>query len=115
MVVTIRLRDESFSSLLAGLYVTYRDADLYSIPNYAWLMLGNALTPYMENWKYEVQSLEDWIANYLIITAKEVCTPEELKEFRKNTIYLEALNGNMTLIITGDIIWEEKTSTSTSS
>lgn len=107
MVVTIKIKDESFSSILAGLYVTYHNANLYAIPNYVWLMLGNALTPYMDNWRYDVQSLEDWIANYLLITAKEVCTVDELKQFKKNTIYLEALNGNMALIITGDIIWEE--------
>ena len=107
MVVTVKMEDSTFSTLLAGLYVTYHDAEPYAIPSYIWLMLANKLNEYMDNWRYDVQSLEDWISNYLIITAKEVCTHEELEEFRKNTIYMESMNGNMTLIITGDIIWEE--------
>lgn len=106
MVVTVTMRKDTFSTLLAGLYVTFHDADAYAVPAYAWLMLSEALAPYLNNWKYDVQSLEDWISNYLLVTAKEICTPEELKEFQKNTIYLELMNGNMTLIITGDILWE---------
>lgn len=106
MVVTVTMRKDTFSTLLAGLYVTFHNADAYSIPSYAWLMLSESLAPYLDGWQYDVQSLEDWIANYLLITAKEICTPEELQEFQKNTIYLELMNGNMTLIITGDILWE---------
>ena len=106
MVVSIRINDDTFATLLAGLYVTFHDAEVYAIPSYVWLMLGSALQPHLDGWRYDIQSLEDWIANYLLMTAKEVCTPEELKEFQQNTIYLEAVNGNMTLVITGDIIWE---------
>lgn len=108
MAVTVKIDDSTFSTLLAGLYVTYHEAEPYAIPSYIWLMLAGKLAEYMPNWRYDVQSLEDWIANYLIITAKEVCTPEEITEFKKNTIYMEALNGNMSLIVTGDIIWENE-------
>ena len=106
MVVEIKIQDDTFATLLAGLYVTYHSAEVYAIPSYVWLMLGGALQPYLKDWRYDVQSLEDWISNYLLITAKEVCTLEELKELQENTIYLEAVNGNMTLVITGDILWE---------
>ena len=107
MVVEIKVNEDTFATLLAGLYVTFHDAEVYAIPSYVWLMLGSALSPYLPDWKWEVQSLEDWLAHYLLITAKEICTPEELAEFQQNTIYLEAINGNMTLIITAPIIWEE--------
>jgi len=106
MVVEIKINEDTFATLLAGLYVTFHNAEAYAIPSYVWLMLANALEPHLDGWMYEVQSLEDWINNYLLITAKEVCTPEELQEMKNNTIYLEAINGNMTLVITGDIIWE---------
>lgn len=110
-IVKVNLREDTFSTLLAGLYTTYHEANVYAIPPYFWLMIANVLIPHMENWRYDIQSFEDWIANYLIITAKEVCTKEEIDEFKKNSIYIEALNGNMTLIATGDIIWESSTST----
>lgn len=108
-IVKVVLREDSFSSLLAGLYTTYHNADVYAIPSYVWLMITEALIPYMDNWCYDIQSFEDWISNYLIITAKEVCTQEELAEFKKNTIYIEAVNGNMVLVATGDILWEHST------
>lgn len=98
--------DDTFATLLAGLYVTYRDAESYAIPSYVWLMLANALQPYLDDWKYSIQSLEDWIAHYLLITAKEVCTPDEILEFQGNSIYFEAINGNMTLIVTAPILWD---------
>ena len=106
MVVTITMRKDTFSTLLAGLYVTFHDANVYTIPAYAWMMLSESLAPYLERWKYEVMSLEDWMGSSLLITAKEICTPKEIQEFQKNTIYLELMNGNMTLLITGDILWE---------
>lgn len=106
MVITLKIQDDTFATLLAGLYVTYHNSEVYAIPSYVWLMLSNVLQPHLEHWRYDVQSLEDWIDNYLLITAKEVCTEEELEEFKKNAIYLEIVNGNMTLICTGDIIWE---------
>lgn len=104
--VKITIFEDTFSTLLAGLYATYHDMDMYAIPPYFWMMLSNALIPYLDDWMYSVQSLEDWIKNYLIITAKEVCTPEELEGLQKNTIYIEALNGNVTLVASGDILWE---------
>ena len=104
-IVGIRIFEDTFSTLLAGLYSTYHDAEILAIPPYFWMMLSNAIIPYLDTWRYDIQSFEDWVANYLIITAKEVCTPDEIDMFKKNTIYIEALNGNMTLIATGDIIW----------
>lgn len=107
MVVKIKINEDTFATLLAGLYVTYHDAEAYAIPSYVWLALAEALSPYLDGWNYPVQSLESWIANYLLITAKEVCSPEELAEFQKNSIYIEILNGNVTLVATAPIIWEE--------
>ena len=106
LIAEIKIKSDSFASLLAGLYCMSHDTEPYAVPTYFWLMIAESLIPHLEGWRYDVQSLEDWIANYLIITAKEVCTPEELQQMQSNTLYLEALNGNMTLIASGDIIWE---------
>ena len=106
LIAEIKIQSDSFASLLAGLYCMSHDTEPYAVPTYFWLMIAESLIPHLDGWRYDVQSLEDWIANYLIITAKEVCTPEELQQMQSNTLYLEALNGNMTLIATGDIIWE---------
>ena len=108
-IVEIKLSEDTFSTLLAGLWATYHNAEVYAIPPYFWMMLSSSLIPHLKHWRYDVQSLEDWIENYLIITAKEVCTPEEIEEFQNNSIYIEAMNGNVTLIASGDIIWEHST------
>lgn len=110
-IIEIKMYEDTFSTLLAGLWVTYHDADIYVIPTYFWLMLAYAIKPHLKEWRYDIQSLEDWIKNYLIITAKEVCTPEDIEKFQENSIYIEAVTGNVTLIATGDIIWENSTST----
>ena len=106
-VVEIKITTESFASLLAGLYCMSHNAEPYAIPTYFWMMLAESMIPHLETWQYDIQSLEDWITNYLIITAKEVCTPEELSQMKHNALYIEALNGNLTLVATAPIIWEE--------
>lgn len=105
MVVSVKIQNDTFSTLLAGLYVAFHNAEAYAIPSYVWLMLADSLAEYLPDWKYDVLSLEEWISSYLLITAKEICTSEELKEFQKNTIYIEVINGNMALIITAPILW----------
>ena len=111
MVVSVNIQNDTFSTLLAGLYVTFHNAEAYAIPSYVWLMLADSLAEYLPDWKYDVLSLEEWISSYLLITAKQICTPEEIKQFKENAIYMEVLNGHISLIVTGDILWENSTIT----
>ena len=104
-MVTIQVDDTSFAALLSGLYISSHDTNILAIPEFVWLMIASELKQYMSTWMYEVQSLEDWISNSLLITVKEVLSDDELKELSEYPIYLEIGNGNATLLIAGDIIW----------
>lgn len=104
-MVNLKISQLSFASLLAGLYVTYHYTDISAIPSYVWSMLAEELSKYMDTWMYEVQTLEDWIQHSLLITVKEILTEEELEELQAYTIYLDVMNGNVNLIIAGDIVW----------
>lgn len=104
-MVELKISQLSFASLLAGLYVTYHNADISAIPSYVWSMLAEELSQYMSTWMYEIQTLEDWMQHNLLITVKEILTEDELEELQNYAIYLEVMNGNANLIVTGDIVW----------
>ena len=104
-MVRVEMSQLSFASLLAGLYVTYHYTDISAIPSYVWSMLAEELSKYMDSWMYDVQSLEDWIRDSLLITVKDILTETELEELQEYTVYLEVMNGNVNLVVCGDIIW----------
>lgn len=111
-MVTVKIDKLSFASLLAGLYVTHHMVDISAIPTYAWSILAEELSKYMDSWEYDVQSLEDWIRDSLIITVKEILTESDIDELKKYTIYVEIMNGNANLIMAGDIVWMDSSNTS---
>jgi len=111
-MVKIELDEGTFSTLIGGLYSTYRNIDVCTVPPYFWLQLAHTLAPYMERWRYDIQSIEEWIGTNLIITAEEICTEEEIEYFKTNTIFVRVENGNVNLIGAGDILWENSSDTS---
>lgn len=111
-MVRVEMSQLSFASLLAGLYVTYHYADISAIPSYVWSMLAEELSKHMDSWMYDVQSLEDWIRDSLLITVKDILSDDDLNELKKYAIYLEIMNGNVNLIVAGDIIWINSSNTS---
>ena len=110
IMVKIDIDITTFATLLAGLYISYKGADINTIPTVFWLQLATELAEHMPTWKYDVQTLEDWIANYLIITVKEILTESEIEEMKAYPIYVELGNGNATLIGAGDLVWCSSTS-----
>ena len=111
-MVKIDIDETTLATLLAGLYVSYKGIDVVTIPAHFWIGLAHTLTPYLKDWHYDIQTLEDWIENYLIITVKEVLTEEEMEELKSYPIYIEYGNGNATLVGAGDLVWETSTITS---
>lgn len=111
-MVKIDLEMSTFGTMIGGLYTTFKGADAYAIPPYFWLQLAYTIAPYMENWRYDIQSFEDWIATNLVVTAEEICTEEDIEYFKSNTIFIRIENGNVNLIGAGDIIWENSLDTS---
>ena len=111
-MVKIDLDVNTFATMIGALYSTFRGVEVYAIPPYFWLQLAYTLEPYMENWKYDVQSFEDWLSTNLIVTAEEICTEDDIKFFKSNTIFVRVENGNMNLIGAGDILWENSSDTS---
>lgn len=111
-MVKIDVSIETFSSILGGLYSSFHGVDTYAIPPFFWLQLAYELSPYLENWRYDIMSFEEWLSTSLVITAEEICTEEDIEYFKNNTIFIRTQNGNMSLIGAGDIIWENSTDTS---
>ena len=111
-MVKVDLCLESFTSLIGGLYASYHQIDLYSVPPFFWQQLAYAIFPYMENWRYDIQSFEEWLDKYLIITAEEVLTESELEEMESYPVFVRSQVGNTVMIGAGDIIWIDSTNTS---
>lgn len=105
-MVEIKIDTSTFATLIAGLYSAFKGVDVIAIPSYFWLALATSLEPHMEDWKYDVQSFEEWIDSYLIITIKEVLSEEEIEELKSYSVYIEVGNGNATLIGAGDLVWD---------
>lgn len=111
-MVKIDITGTTLSALIGGLYSSHRDVNVEAIPQFFWLQLAYSLEPYLENWRYDIQSLEDWITTNLFITVAEICTEKDIQKFRENTIFIQADCGNVSLIATGDILWENYSETS---
>ena len=105
-MVQIEIDESTFATLIAGLYVSFTGAEISTIPPHFWLGLANELSKYVDDWKYDVMSFEEWIGNHLIITAEEILTPAEIKEFEDFPIFIRVGNGNVTLIGAGDFLWD---------
>lgn len=111
-MVKVDLSVESFASVIGGLYASYRGMDVFSVPPFFWQQLAYALSPFMDDWRYDIISFEEWLSTYLVITAEEVLTESELEEMKDYSVFIKAQVGNMTMVGAGDIIWVGSTSTS---
>lgn len=105
-MVQIEIDESTFATLIAGLYVSFTGAEISAIPPHFWLGIANELSKYMDYWKYDVMSLEEWIGNHLIVTVEEILSPEEIQQFENFPIFIRIGNGNATLIGAGEFIWD---------
>lgn len=110
-MIDVKLTTESFASILSGVYVMTHEVDGLAIPAAVWMNLATQLSAYIPNWQYEIQTIESWVSTSLLITPLEILTVEDMRKMKDYNIYFEFPNGNVTLIIAGDIVWEDSTST----
>ena len=102
-MIEIKLKLETLATLIAGIYCTYAGVDPIAIPQDLWMKIANDLSEELKDWNYEMNSFEEWIAQSLLIIPKELCSEEDLIEFRKNSVYYEWSNGNAWLVVTYEV------------
>ena len=103
MEVDDRIRIEisvgSLASLIAGWYFMYTNTDVHAVPSEVFIELAKRLVPFIED-----INIEDWIKESLMIAPMIMFTEDELKEAKEYDIYFEYPNGNVILIVCGEVI-----------
>lgn len=104
----IQINGDSFTSLLAGLYVMYNETRVEAIPLSLWFELSEKLYPYVKVWDYNKISLEQWIKDMLLILPKPMIPEIELNHMKNNNeIYFERFCGNVVLVVTAPVFTVE--------
>lgn len=101
--IGIEVEVGTFATLLAGLYCTYAAIDPMVIPTSVYIELSEKLIPFMKDWDYQKQSLEDWVKYNLIIAPRDLFVEDDLKEFKDNDIYFERVEGKVILLVTAQV------------
>ena len=107
MTVNLRIEETTLAIIIAGLYSAYASVNVYAVPYDVYLVVAKELTPYLENWNYELITFEQWVEHNLLIYPKQAFTENELTSAKDNDIYLEYPAGNVILIITASVPLEE--------
>lgn len=102
-LVGIKIEVSTLATLIAGLYCTMASVDPMAIPSSIYIELAEKLVPYLEEWDYDELTFEQWIGANLLIIPKVLCSEDDIKELKKNTVYLERENGNAILIVTFEV------------
>ena len=105
--VGLRISVGTLSTLIAGLYVIYSSIDINAVPSSLFIELAEKLVEYLPEWQYDVMSFEDWIKYELLIMPIDFFTEDELKDMENSTIFIKRKLGNVTLVVNGNISWEE--------
>ena len=103
MEVDDRIRIEisvgSLASLIAGWYFLYNNVNIQAIPSEVFIELAKKLVPFIDS-----INIEDWIKESLMIAPMMMFTDEDLNVVSGYDIYFEYPNGNVILIVCGEVI-----------
>ena len=103
MDVNDRIRIEisvgSLASLIAGWSFMYTNTDVHAVPSEVFIELAKRLVPFIDKITIEV-----WIKDSLMIAPMIMFTEEEINEVSGYDIYFEYPNGNVILIVCGEVI-----------
>lgn len=102
-MVLVNLDVNTLSVLVAGLYCSEHEVNSLAIPQSVWLSIAEKLEYFLPSWNYEVISFEEWISTCLMILPKPMLTSSDIKELQGSTLYWEAHNGNVILVVSMDI------------
>ena len=97
--IRIEISVGSLASLIAGWYFMYTNTDVHAVPSEVFIELAKRLVPFID--KIEIES---WIKDSLMIAPLIMFSEEEINEVSGYDIYFEYPNGNVILIVCGEVI-----------
>lgn len=99
----VELETTTLAVLISGLYCVYHNVDAIAIPESVWLMIAEKLEYFVSNWDFDVISFEEWVRTSLFIYPKPMLDDDTIKELQENSLYWEADNGNILLVVSMNI------------
>ena len=104
-MVLIELDKNTLAVLIAGMYCTENQVDSMAIPQSVWLSIAEKLAYFIDGGfgDFNKVSFEDWIATGLFIYPTELLDEDTLADMMANTLYWEAVNGNVILSVSMDV------------
>lgn len=102
-MVLVDLDVNTLSVLIAGIYCSEHQVESIAIPQSVWLSIAEKLEYFLPDWDYNIISFEEWISTCLMILPKPMLDEEDIEKLQGSTLYWEAPNGNIILVISMDI------------
>ena len=97
--ININISVGSLASLIAGYYFMNTGVDVNAVPSEVFIALAKKLVPFIDN-----MIIEEWVKDSLMIAPMIMFTEEELKEVSGYDIFFEYPNGNVILVVCGEVI-----------
>ena len=97
--IRIEISVGSLASLIAGWYFMYNNVDVHAVPSEVFIELAKRLVPFID--KIEIES---WIKDSLMIAPMVMFNEEEINEVSGYDIFFEYPNGNVILVVCGEVI-----------
>lgn len=100
--IRVEISVGSLASLIAGYYFMNTNIDVNAVPSEVFIELSRKLVPFLEDWDYTNLTIEDWIKEKLVIAPMILF--DDLESIKDKDIYFEYPNGNVILIVYGEVI-----------
>ena len=100
--IRVEISVGSLASLIAGWYFMNTSIDMNAIPSEVFIELSKRLVPFLDDWDYTNLTIEDWIKEKLVIAPMILF--DDIEELKNSDIYFEYPNGNVILIIYGEVV-----------
>ena len=99
--ISIKIEVGTLAVLISGMYISSSGVPIEAIPASLFIEIAEQLVEHLPKWDYDKISLEEWVANCLIIAPKVMFSEDEILSYQKmNLFFIERKNGNATLIAT---------------
>lgn len=99
--VTIKIEVGTLAVLISGMYISSNGVPIEAIPASLFIEIAEQMVNHLQNWDYDKLSLEEWVANCLLIAPRVLFSEEELSKYQKeNMFFMERKNGNVVLVAT---------------
>lgn len=102
-LIPIKIERTTFSVLISGLYCGLHKIDPMAIPESVWMEIVEKLEAYLDEWDYNICTLEQFLLNNLFIYPQQMLDENTIKDMKENTLYWERVNGNVILSISMDM------------